>query len=124
MSRIEHVNLTVSDPDRTAAMLCAVFDWLVRWSGEAKLGGYTVHVGTDKDYLALYTRDGKPKPAGEPGDIRGGLNHVGVVVNDLDAIEERVKAMGLKPINHADYHPGRRFYFLDNDGVEYEVVTY
>ncbi|MDH5737026.1 MAG: VOC family protein [Gammaproteobacteria bacterium] len=124
MNRIEHVNLTVTDPDQTADMLCKIFDWQLRWSGPAKLGGYTVHVGTDTDYVALYTKDGKPQMAGEPGDIRGGLNHVGVVVDDLEIIEERVKKLGLVPINHADYHPGKRFYFLDADAVEYEVVSY
>ncbi|HBR42432.1 MAG TPA: glyoxalase, partial [Sulfitobacter pontiacus] len=28
------------------------------------------------------------------------------------------------PVNHADYEPGRRFYFRDHDGVEYELVQY
>ena len=52
------------------------------------------------------------------------LNHVGVQVDDLDTIEMRVKAVGLVPFSHGDYEPGRRFYFLDPDGIEYEVVSY
>jgi hypothetical protein len=28
------------------------------------------------------------------------------------------------PFSHDDYDPGRRFYFLDPDGIEYEVVSY
>ena len=52
------------------------------------------------------------------------LNHIGVEVDDLDAIEAKVVAAGLKPFGHADYDPGRRFYFLDPDGIEYEVVSY
>ena len=39
-------------------------------------------------------------------------------------IEARVSAAGLIPFNHGDYEPGRRFYFLDPDGIEYEVVSY
>jgi glyoxylase I family protein len=31
---------------------------------------------------------------------------------------------GLTPFSHGDYDPGRRFYFLDPDGIEYEVVSY
>ena len=31
---------------------------------------------------------------------------------------------GLKPFNHADYEPGRRFYFFDWDHIEWEVVSY
>ncbi len=54
----------------------------------------------------------------------GALNHVGVVVEDLEATEARVVAAGFKPHSHADYEPGRRFYFDDADGIEFEVVSY
>ena len=64
-------------------------------------------------------------PAGEEGFAKGRpLNHIGVEVDDLDAVEARVIAAGLLPFNHGDYDPGRRFYFLDPDGIEYEVVSY
>jgi hypothetical protein len=46
------------------------------------------------------------------------------VVNDLDAVETRVKARGYEPVNHADYEPGRRFYFREENGIEIEVVSY
>jgi catechol 2,3-dioxygenase-like lactoylglutathione lyase family enzyme len=121
--RIEHVNVTVSDPDRAAKLMEAVFGWRVRWSGPALAGGHTIHVGSDDDYLALYT---EPRRDYTEADFPKGrpLNHIGVEVEDLDAVEARVVAAGLKPINHGDYHPGRRFYFLDLDGIEYEVVSY
>lgn len=121
---LEHVNVTVSDPDRTARMLCDLFDWHIRWQGPALAGGRTVHVGTDDDYVAVYSR-------GEPGEsevssyaARGGLNHIGVLVDDLDAVEERVRRAGFEPHSHADYEPGRRFYFNDHDDIEFEVVSY
>jgi catechol 2,3-dioxygenase-like lactoylglutathione lyase family enzyme len=123
-SSLEHVNITVSDPARTARMLCDIFGWRVRWHGLAKSGGTTFHVGDEKGYLAVYT----PPPASAIGapdsSLRGGLNHVGVEVDDLDAAEARVIAAGLKPFNHGAYDPGRRFYFLDHDGIEFEVVSY
>jgi predicted enzyme related to lactoylglutathione lyase len=53
-----------------------------------------------------------------------GLNHIGVVVDDLDAIEARVKAEGFEAYSHDDYEPGRRFYCSDNTGLEFEVVCY
>ncbi len=120
---IEHVNLTVSDPDRTAVLLAAIFGWTERWRGPARDGGRTIHLGSDAAYVALYTGpDGRHAgiryPKGEP------LNHVGVQVDDLGAVEARVVAAGLVPFNHADYEPGRRFYFFDPDGIEYEVVSY
>jgi catechol 2,3-dioxygenase-like lactoylglutathione lyase family enzyme len=121
--RIEHVNVTVTDPERTSALMQTLFDWQIRWRGPAQNGGYTIHVGTNEHYLALYN---KPNPAHTVEVFPKGkpLNHIGVEVDDLDATEARVVAAGLKPFNHADYEPGRRFYFLDLDGIEYEVVSY
>jgi catechol 2,3-dioxygenase-like lactoylglutathione lyase family enzyme len=121
--RIEHVNITVSDPTSTSALMEALFDWHIRWSGPAQNGGFTIHVGSNDHYVALYT----PSNAAQlPDAFNKGrpLNHIGVEVDDLDAIEARVIAAGLRPFSHADYAPGRRFYFLDPDGIEYEVVSY
>lgn len=52
--RLEHVNVTVSDPERVAALLQDLFDWRVRWRGPAASGGHTIHVGADDFYVALY----------------------------------------------------------------------
>lgn len=119
LARIEHVNLTVSDPEKSAAMLEVVFGWRERWRGPSLMGGWTIHVGSGSDYVALYTHGGAARfPKGQP------FNHLGVEVTDLDAVEARVFAAGLLPFSHGDYAPGRRFYFLDADGIEYEVVSY
>ncbi|KJZ20969.1 VOC family protein [Loktanella sp. S4079] len=128
MSRLEHVNITVSNPIATARMLEQLFGWRIRWEGEAMDGqGYTVHVGTDDSYVAVYS--GKdPKQVVPKSDAsyatRGAINHIGIVVDDIDVIEEKTIAMGYTPQNHADYEPGRRFYFADDDGVEFEVISY
>jgi catechol 2,3-dioxygenase-like lactoylglutathione lyase family enzyme len=121
--RIEHVNVTVSDPERAARLMESLFGWHVRWQGPARDGGRTIHVGSADNYVALYTGRGVAYTAddfakGQP------LNHIGVQVDDLDAIERKVVAAGLKPFGHDNYDPGRRFYFLDPDGIEYEVVSY
>jgi catechol 2,3-dioxygenase-like lactoylglutathione lyase family enzyme len=121
--RIEHVNLTVSDPERVACLMAALFGWQERWRGTAANGGFTIHVGSEQDYLALYTGRDVTYTAQDFAKGRP-LNHVGVEVDDLGAVEARVVAAGLKPFGHADYAPGRRFYFLDPDGIEYEVVSY
>ena len=126
--RLEHVNISVRDPQKTAAMLGALFGWEIRWEGDAMAGGYTVHVGTDTDYIALY-RPANPEAMaviekGRADETRGMLNHVAIVVEDLDATEAKIIAAGLEPINHGNYEPGRRFYFYDDDRIEYEVVSY
>ena len=122
-TRIEHVNVTVTDPQRTARLMETLFGWHVRWRGAARDGGHTIHVGSNEHYVALYTgRD----VGYTPDDFAKGqpLNHIGVEVDDLAAVEARVLAAGLRPFAHDDYDPGRRFYFLDPDGIEYEVVSY
>ena len=122
-ARLEHVNVSVSDADRTAALLERLFGWQVRWSGPARDGGRAVHIGTEDQYLALYT---EPGGNGAPREWAKGapLNHVALVVDDLDASEARVIEAGLIPFSHGDYEPGRRFYFLDPDNIEFEVVSY
>ena len=122
-SRIEHVNVTVSDPDRAAALMERIFGWRVRWQGPSMNGGRTIHVGSDDHYVALYAA--KDGPAGNAGFAKGRpLNHIGVEVDALDETEAKVIAAGLTPFSHGDYEPGRRFYFFDPDGIEYEVVSY
>lgn len=124
MAHLEHVNVTVRDPSATAAWLAEVFGWGVRWKGGSIHGGESWHVGAAGDYVALYSPPQPTAPAPQSYTLRGGLNHVGVVVDDLDGVEARVKQAGFTPHNHADYEPGRRFYFHDGDGVEWEVVSY
>ena len=123
-ANVEHVNVTVSDPEKTARMLCDIFGWKIRWHGEAINRGVTYHVGSDASYIAVYSSK-TPKVSGEVTyDSIGGLNHIGIVVDDLDAIEKRVNEAGYTPHSHGDYEPGRRFYFHDHDNVEIEVVSY
>ena len=121
--RLEHVNVTVTDPERAARLMQDLFGWRIRWQGPARDGGRSTHVGSGEQYLSLYT--GRETP-NRPDAFEKGqpLNHIGIEVDDLDAVEARVIAAGLVPFNHDDYDPGRRFYFFDPDGIEYEVVSY
>lgn len=126
MARLEHVNVTVADPDATAAMLGDLFGWKVRWAGDAIHGGRTVHVGNDDCYIAVYTGPGGQAQTEADNSYlaRGGLNHIGVVVDDLADAEARVTAAGYTAHSHGDYEPGTRFYFNEENGVEIEVVRY
>lgn len=119
--QLEHANLTVTDPARSAALFAKLCGWRERWRGPAMNGGETIHVGGESSYLALYTN---PHAAG--GYRKGApLNHVGLKVDDLDAAERVVIAAGLEPFSHGRYDPGpRSFYFFDWDGIEFEVVSY
>ena len=124
--KLEHINISVKDAQKTAQRLCDLFDWKVRWEGSSMDGqGFTSHVGSDDFYLAIYA----PVSGVEDASIssygqNGGLNHIGLIVDDLAAMESCIEAAGYKPINHADYEPGKRFYFIDDDGIEFELVSY
>lgn len=118
---LEHANISVSDPGRTADLLGKLAGWHRRWEGPAMNGGHTIHCGTDQAYVALYTN-----PAVGGGFAKGApLNHIGIAVDDLAGAERVVIEAGLEPFSHSQYDPGpRSFYFFDWDGIEWEVVSY
>ena len=50
---LEHVNITVPDPHKTAKILGDLFGWRIRWEGAGMMGGYSVHCGEVNQYIAL-----------------------------------------------------------------------
>lgn len=121
---LEHVNITVPNITETANLLCKLFDWRIRWEGEAIHGGRTIHVGSDFSYIALYQSANKLDTIKSTYNSKLGLNHVAVVVDNLAETEKRVIEAGFKPHSHANYEPGERFYFRDHNELEFEVVMY
>lgn len=121
---LEHANYAISDPLKTAEWMKTIFGWHIRWQGDSIVGGNTVHVGTEERYVALYAPDQALANKTDSYTQVGGLNHIAVVVQDLDATEAAILKHGFKTGNHGDYEPGRRFYFHDGDAIEYEVVAY
>ena len=121
--QIEHANLSVTHPERSAQLFKTMLGWEERWRGQSQMGGETIHVGEPGNggsYMALYTSE---DVAGEFSKGQP-LNHVGLLVDDLAAAERVVVEAGLTPFGHDDYEPGERFYFFDWDGIEFEVVSY
>jgi glyoxylase I family protein len=120
--RLEHVNLTVTDLDRSIAFYSDLLDLHVRWKGPIDGDRLGAHVGDDDMYLALFQ-------ATAPGDVdhdylHPGINHVGFVVDDLDDARRRLERLGASVHLEGDYDPGRRIYFFDPDGYEVELVAY
>jgi catechol 2,3-dioxygenase-like lactoylglutathione lyase family enzyme len=122
-AKVEHVNITVSDAKVVAKVFCDLFDWTVRWHGGSLEDGISYHVGGKDSYLALYSNGGTEQ-VGNSLTTPGAMNHVGVVVEDMDVIEARVRQAGFTPTKHGDYEPGSRFYFDGPDGIEIEVISY
>ncbi len=77
--RIEHVNVTVSNPERAATLMEELFGWQVRWKGPARDGGRTIHVGIEgalsrpphRPRCRLHRRRLRQRPAAEPCRHRG-----------------------------------------------------
>lgn len=121
VGRLEHVNISVTDGERTAALLEKLTGWHRRWEGPSLDNGRSIHLGDETAYVAIHT---SPR-------IKGGfvksvpMNHIGIAVDDLEKAERTVGEAGLAPFNHGTYDPGpSSFYFFDWDGIEWEVVSY
>ena len=51
---IEHVNLTVSNLDRSVDFYQDLFGWTTRWRGNTNDGRPAAHLGDDRCYVALF----------------------------------------------------------------------
>ena len=82
---------------------------------------------TPRQFIQLHLNFGNGKPAVTEASKhkayaqRDGLNHVALVCDDLSSTEDRVPKY-FEIYSHADYELGKRFYFHDDDGIEYETV--
>ncbi len=119
---LEHVNLTVSDLDRSIDFYTRLLALRTRWRGTTTSGTPAAHIGDERGYLALFEAREGGRAALDYA--RPGLNHMGFVVEDLDKVRERAIELGASPGEEHDYEPGRRFYVLDPDGIEVELVEY
>jgi hypothetical protein len=118
-SYLEHANLTVTDLDATLAFIqLALPDFVKR--GEGKYNGRKwVHIGTQESYLAINEESDHRPVQGRP------LNHLGIVVQDVDAVVDRLVGAGYKRSSQRYEHPYRvREYFEDAQGTEYEFIQY
>jgi catechol 2,3-dioxygenase-like lactoylglutathione lyase family enzyme len=124
---LEHVNLTVSELDRSLQFYREAFGFEVRWQGKCLINAEVkpaAHVGVPGEpfYLALF--EGDAAGPAQRDYAPPGINHFGFRVEDLDLAKQRAEAAGAKVHLEFEYEPGRRFYVTDPDGIEIEVVTY
>lgn len=87
---LDHISITVSDPDRTAKKLCELFGWQVRAAGSTTEGGRSIHVGTKDTYIALcpdVADDHVPAENMTHAGVRTvALNHVGIPARNPEAL--------------------------------------
>lgn len=122
-SFVEHANIAVTDVDAAISFFSTAMPdfWVRHDSGRG--ANRWVHFGTDVTYISI---NQIPDPV--EGQFEGdcpGYQHIGFVVEDVDALRARMLSAGYREGFHPKPHPHhKRVYFIDNDGMEYEFVQY
>lgn len=124
-ARLEHANLSVTDVDAMLGFILAAFpEFRVRHDSGSTDPERWIHVGDADTYIAL-NRVRSTTPARAHSYHSPGFNHLGFVVEDLDAVRVRLLAGGYKEETYPNQHPARRrAYFTDPEGAEWEFVQY
>ena len=127
MIKLEHINMVVSDLDKSLVFYRAAFPhWKVRAEGSRlwydKPSNW-IHFGDDYQYLALSDHG-----EGDNRDLTGhsvGLAHIAFEVTNIDAMIERLAQHGFDiALDGADSRVRKNVYFLDPDGFEVEFIEY
>lgn len=124
---LEHANISVSDLDEAVRFFTAAFpEFRIRGRGRAETPGNErdwLHFGDETSYLAI--EEATNGSSNHRTYRNPGINHIGFVVDDLEATAARLKNAGFAENMRDDSHPSRkRIYYYDGDGNEYEFVEY
>jgi catechol 2,3-dioxygenase-like lactoylglutathione lyase family enzyme len=127
MIYLEHVNLVVTSIEKMLTFYQAAFPhWSVRTQGKGEWNGKPrnwLHFGDDYQYIALSDHG-----EGENRVLEGhqvGLAHFAYVVDNLDAMIERLQKAGFSIAKEGADEPYRKnIYFVDPAGFEVEFVEY
>ncbi len=126
-ARLEHANLTVPDIDAAIDFLQAVEpEYRVLHDSGEDADIRWVHFGAGGSYLALEVpHDGNADSTLNARYQNYGINHVGLVVDDIADAKSRLEAGGYREGHIPEIHPARiRRYFYDSAGMEWELVQY
>ncbi len=120
---MEHFNMNVSNLDNAIQFFKTAFpDFDVRGGGAVD-GVKWLHFGNDDTYIAMTERPLKTSEIDKYSTP--GINHVGFVVNDVEALAKRMEENGFKRDYPKQVQRYRiRDYFADADGNQYEFVEY
>jgi len=124
---LEHANITVPDVDAAIAFLRVVEpEFQIRHDEKPDEGHRWVHIGTGDSYFAIQ----EPHLGSTPQDRRRpyrdiGINHLGLVVEDLPAVVRRLADSGYREgIEGEENAYRKRAYYYDSAGFEWELVEY
>jgi glyoxylase I family protein len=118
LRRLDHVSLNVTDRARSIAWYRDVLG--LRQLNEPTEDDEPVFLGEPGLQFGLFQAQ-RESPAREPES--SGLRHVALVVDDLDAAQERLREHGVS-FNYEDHGNALSVYFRDPDGHVLELTTY
>ena len=120
VNQLEHANIRVRNIDEAVKFLTTALPNFAVRGGVMAGEDRWLHIGTDDTYLALNEDPSDPVRHGP------GLNHIGFVVDDAEAVRARLVQAGYQEGFVVDrQHPSRkRIYYLDGSGMEWEFVQY
>lgn len=127
MTRIEHANITVPDIDEAIRFIKIIApDFVVRKDCSPEESYRWVHIGNDEYYFALQEAHLDANPTYPRMAYKNfGVNHISIVVDDLDKIESKLVEAGYKrSIETPKESYRRRLYFYDDMGFEWELIEY
>lgn len=120
---VEHANITVSNIDDAVQFIqTAIPEFKERHRGQTNYRW--CHIGTDDSYIALQEVVAREQTDRSPY-LDVGINHIGIVVDDVDRVQKRLLAAGYEQNDIGEDNPFRkRVYFYDASGVEWEFIEY
>ncbi len=127
MTRIEHANITVPDIDAAIRFLKIVApDFDVRKDENPPNSYRWVHIGNEEYYFALEEPHLGAEPKKQLQSYKNyGVNHVALVVSNVQEIEEKLVGGGYKRGIETPVEKYRkRAYYFDDAGFEWELVEY
>ena len=124
--QLEHANIQVKDVDAIIGFLSAAFpSFYVRHDSGRQDSERWVHFGDEDVYLSINQATEPAAEAWQPYSGKPGLNHLGFVVEDVNALRQRLLAAGYAETTVANDHPARkRIYFNDPEGNDWEFLQY
>ena len=120
---LEHANITFADLDGAVAFFQTAFpEFKIRGGGGEGLDRW-LHVGTEDTYVALSQGHAENPPVKDYN--RQGYNHIGFIVEDVEALAQRLLNKGYERSYPKTVQKFRiREYFFDHEGNDYEFVQY
>ena len=127
MITLEHLNIVIKDMQETLKFYKAAFPhWRIRDKGAYEWHGHFknwLHFGDDFNYLSL--NDNGKDEIRDATSHQVGLSHFGFVVNNVEALNQRMQQAGFEIDAKGSEHPHRKnVYYVDPNGFEVEFVEY